>query len=319
MTHFDRRDHRGWDVLTLATDEVRLEVLPGLGGTIWSLARASDGAQVLWNPPWSLRRVGSPSLPGSAETVMLDDWPGGWQTVFPNAGDATAAHGVELGFDGEARLCGLDWDHTDDSVVMTGRLARSPFELTKTITLRGREATLTETVRNVGGEAIEAVWGQQLTFGRDLLGPDTVVDAGASVVHPDPAVSFNTHYDDVTPWPRSHGSRSMINLRRLPDAQSGETRLAYLTDFSDPAMRIARPGLTVDLSWDGEAWPHAWYSLEAGGRRGYPWFQRGHFLTLTPCSGWPAHGVHEARRVSGSAIWIEPDTVRTSHATVAVS
>lgn len=64
VIHFDRRDHRGWDVLTLSDDEIRLEVLPGLGGTIWSLARVLDGAQVLWNPPWSLRRVGSPSLPG---------------------------------------------------------------------------------------------------------------------------------------------------------------------------------------------------------------------------------------------------------------
>ena len=74
----------------------------------------------------------------------------------------------------------------------------------------------------------------------------------------------------------------------------------------------------MDLEWDGGSWPHVWYALEAGGASGYPWFRSGYFLTLTPCTSWPAHGVHEARRVSGTTVWISPGTARTAHATLPV-
>ena len=57
-------------------------------------------------------------------------------------------------------------------------------------------------------------------------------------------------------------------------------------------------------------------SIEAGGSAGFPWFRAGYFLRLTPCSSWPAHGVHEARRVSDSTLWISPGSSETAYLTL---
>lgn len=320
MAALDPRQHRGWEVLRLSTDEVGLDVVPGLGGTISSLTRLPDDAELLWSTPWGLRHAGAHPLPGSAEATMIDTSPGGWQSLFPNGGDSATVHGVEWGVDGEARVCWLDWEFTGSSLIMNGRLTRSPFEISKIISVRGREVTVGETVRNVGGERIEVMWGSRLCLGGALLGPDTVVDAAASVVHPDPQISYSSNYEDVMPWPRSHGADSMINLRTLPEIGSGQTRLAYLTEFTRPSLSVTRPsvGVGLDLEWDLDCWPYVWYSMEAGGRRGFPWFSSGYVLALTPCSAWPAHGLHDARRVSGTTVWIDPGETRTSHLTATV-
>ena len=57
---------------------------------------------------------------------------------------------MEWGFDGEVRTTFCDWEFTGSSLVLSARLARSPFEISKIISLRGGELTVGETVRNVG-------------------------------------------------------------------------------------------------------------------------------------------------------------------------
>ncbi len=320
MAELEQRQHRGWEILRLTSDDLATDIVPGLGGTVTSIIRTSDQSELLWSTPWGLRPASAAQLPGGAEAAMLDTYPGGWQTLFPNGGDRVSANGVEWGFDGEARICWLDWEFTGSSLIMNGRLSRAPFEISKIISVRGSEITIGETVRNVGGEGVEVMWGSQLTLGGALLGPDTVVDSGASVVHPDPQVSRHASYDDMMPWPRSHGTDSAINLRSLPESDAGETRLAYLSDFSRPELSVTRSslGLGVDLEWDGEAWPYVWYALEAGGRADYPWYRKGYFLSLTPCSSWPAHGLDAARTVSDTSMWIGPGGSRTAHLTLRV-
>ncbi|HEY6812297.1 MAG TPA: hypothetical protein VI074_06355 [Propionibacteriaceae bacterium] len=320
MAQLEERHARGWDILRLTTDALTVEIIPGLGGTVTSVTHRADGAALLWSPPWGLRPRGSRSLPGTPEARMIDSLAGGWQTLFPNAGDSVFVHGVDWGYDGEARLTWMDWEFTGSSVRMTGRLIRAPFELTKIISVRNHEITVGETVRNMGRERIETVWGSQLMFGGALLGRETIVDAAAAVVRPDPQTSPGTSYDDLMPWPRSHGSGAMINLGLLPGPEAGETRLAYLSDFSRPMISISRPShrVGIELEWDAEAFPYVWYAMEAGGRSGFPWYRTGYFLSLTPCTSWPAHGVQDARRISNSTVLIDPSEVLTSHVALRV-
>ena len=307
MVEIEQLRVRDWEVLRLSGPGVGLDLVPALGGTVTALRRLPDGASLLWSTPWGLRHRGSWTLPGSSEAAMVDTFPGGWQTLFPNGGDTAVVQGVEWGYDGEARLTWLDWEPREDGVVLTGRLVRSPFRLTKTFTVSGSTVTLEESIHNEGGEAVETMWGSQLAFGGDLVGPGTTISTSASTVHPDPRYSIGTSYDDLMPWPRSHGPRSVVNLARLPGPDADETRLSYLDDFSAPALTVHSPdrSLGVDLEWD-ERWPYVWYSLEAGGRSGFPWYSAGYFLALTPSSSWPAHGVHEVRRTSGTTLWVQP-------------
>lgn len=334
MDGLEQLTENGWELLRLSTEAISVDVVPGLGGTIVSLRRRSDGSELLWRTPWGLRPPGSFLVPGGSEAQMLDTYPGGWQTLFPNAGDTAIVHGVEWGHDGESRLAPFSWTAseaarapvpgegraTEPSVTLRARLVRAPFEVTKTVALSGSEVTLTETVENVGGEALEVMWGQQLVLGEPLLSVDAVVDAHATTVHPDPTVTDDVDYEDVMPWPRSFGSPTMINLRNLPARGSNETRLAYVTDFSDFGATVRNPRYDVglDLSWDGDSWPYLWYSVEAGRREGFPWFSDGYFLSLAPCSSWPAHGIHDARRVAQSTLWVHAAELRSSSMTVRV-
>jgi hypothetical protein len=320
MAQLEERRIRGWDVLQLSTEALTAEIVPGRGGTIRSLTRRADAAALLWSTPWGLRHSGTSSMPGTSEVQMIDSLIGGWQTLFPNGGDSVSIDGVDWGYNGEARITWLDWEFTGSSVRMTGRLVRTPFEITKIISMRDHEITVGETVRNGGKERIEIMWGSQLMLGGALLGPETFVDAAAAVVRPDPDVSHGANYHDLMPWPRSHGQDAMINLRLLPGPDAEETRLAYLSDFSQPSMTISRPShrIAIDIEWDADIYPYVWYAMEAGGRSGFPWYRAGYFLSLTPCTSWPAHGVHEARRVSSSTVLIDPGEVLTSYVTLRV-
>jgi hypothetical protein len=318
MAQLEERQIRGWDVPRLYTDVLEAEIIPGLGGTITSLKRRVDGAALLWSPPWGLHPRGARALPATPQAQMIDSLAGGWQTLFPNGGDSVFVNGADWGYDGEARVTWLDWEFTGSSVRMIGRLIRSPFEITKIISMRDHELTVGETVRNAGGERIEAMWGSQLMLGGALVGPETTVDAAAAVVRPDPHINRDASYDELMPWPRSHGPDAMINLRLVPEPNSGETRLAYLSDFSQPLIKISRPShrIAIELEWDADVFPYVWYSMEAGGHTGFPWYSSGYFLSLTPCTSWPAHGLHDAHRVSDTTVLIDPGEVLTSYVTL---
>lgn len=315
MPDLEQLTQRGWEVLRLSTDVVSIDVVPELGGSIIALRRRSDDTDVLFHTPWGLRAKGALTVPGDPETVWADTYPGGWQTTFPNGGDSAIAYGAEWGFDGEARVTPLDWEFTGSSLIMTGRLVRSPFEITKIVSVQDDSITVAETVKNVGTESLEVMWGSQVAFGAPLLSADTIVEASATTVHPDTTVVYRSSYDDITPWPRTPGEDSMINLRILPGPEDEETRLAYLGDFYAPEISITNPALDlcVTLEWDTEIWPYVWYSLEANKRTGFPWFGNAYFLTLQPGTSWPAHGLHDARRISQSTIWVAPGGAQTAH------
>jgi hypothetical protein len=314
-------ERAGWQVLRLVTDELAVEVVPGLGGTVTSLRRRSDDAEVLGRTPWGLRHRDAARLPGTGETAMLDLDPGGWRTVFPNGADAVTVAGADWPAGGEARAAWFDWRPSGSSVVLTTRLVRSPFELTKIISMSRNTVTLGETVKNVGGEHSDVIWGQSVLLGADLLGPSTVVDTAASLVRPDPRTADNAGYDDLLPWPRGYAASDVVNLRTVPPPGAGQARTAYLTDLGSATASVRNPAhnLRVDLEWDATAWPYLWYALDAGGGGGHPWYRSGYGLTLTPATSWPDRGIHEVRRVSATSLRIHPGVTRTSFLTLTVS
>lgn len=314
MPEISRLSLRGWEVVSLATPELEVQLVPARGASITSVRRRADGTELLWQPPWGLRHATSATLPGSEQAQLLDQLVGGWRTAFPNGGDAAAAHGVDWGFDGEAQLAAFDWCPTDTGLVLETRLVRSPFRLTKTLCLNGPRLELTETVLNAGGEPVEVMWGSSVTFGPPLLGAGTVLETDASSVHPDPFVSPGAAFDDVLPWPRGWADGSVVNLRTLPAPTARVSRMAYLEDFARGTVSLTNPerNLGVTLDWDSDVWPYLWYALEAGAAEGFPWFSAGYFLTLQPGTSWPAHGLHDARRLSGTTVWIGPQESRTA-------
>ena len=136
-------------------------------------------------------------------------------------------------------------------------------------------STITDTVTNVGGEHLDVMWGQQVAFGGALIGPDTVVQAGSTTVRSDPRIGSSS-YDDLLPWPRAYGQQGLVNLRGVGREGSPESRLAYLSDFTDASIRVRRPSqdLGLELSWEEFVWPHVWYALETGRQQRVPLVRR---------------------------------------------
>lgn len=315
-----QREHRGWTVLTLSTDELTMDVLPDKGGDIIALTRVADGLALLGSTPWGLRPRGIITPPGSVSSAAADAWAGGWRPMFPNGGRSAVSNGVELGEFGEATLAPYDWTDTGDGLELTTRLARVPFEVTRTITCADGAVTVTERIRNVGGEEVGGMWGHQLMLAAPVLDGSATLDTGASVVRPDSDVVSSVNWDDLMPWPRAHGTDGLINLRTVPAPDGEETRKAYLSDFTEPRVSLTNRDLdlTLSLTWDAEVWPYLWYELEAGRNTGYPWYKGAYHLLLTPSSSWPARGLHEARRLSQLVVF-GPGEERTATLTLAVS
>src|ERR1035437_5671625 len=95
MASVTTRDYCGWQVVNLETPQPRVDVVPGKGGDLTSVVHLTTGVELLWQTRWGLRARGSMTTPGSSEAALSEAYPGGWQSVFLNAG-ACIAHSTRV-------------------------------------------------------------------------------------------------------------------------------------------------------------------------------------------------------------------------------
>ena len=325
MTEVTVVRRRGWDVVRLTSDLVEVDVLPGKGGDILSARWRPLDVDVLWQTPWGLRPPGAVGTGGDSVTALMESYPGGWQTVFPNGGNAEVAHGVEWGMHGEAWLAPWDWSVGDDSAVeLTTRLVRSPFTLRKVVSLDGAALTVTETATNEGRVPVEAMWSHHPAFGAPLLGAGARLETAARTVVVDDA-------RDLPPgdllvggrgsWPHAPArSGGTVDLRELPGPGDVADRFAYLTDFDRGWAALSNPGLGLraELEWDLTTMPHAWLWLEAHATPTFPWYGAAYVLGVEPASSFPGQGL-TAARANGTALRFLPGETRTATVTLRLS
>jgi len=312
----------GWQIVALRSACAEAEVLPGKGGDILSFRRLADGLDLLWTSPWGLRARGALSAASDSEGRLMEAYPGGWQTVFPNGGDAAVAQNTTWGMHGEAWLAPFRWQRVADSAIeMTADLVHSPFRVIKQVTLEGVTVAVTETITNHGGHPVEVMWGHHPAFGAPLIDEGTIVDCAAGTVIADDLAPEGL--TDVRPgasgrWPGIGGfPGGTADLRHMPGPGSRLSRMLYLSDFTRGLVRISnqRLGLGARLEWDAVALPHAWYWLEAHGTAGFPWFQRAYVLGIEPASSVPAHGITAAR----ATMTFAPGQSRTVRVSVTIT
>ncbi|MDQ1445744.1 MAG: hypothetical protein QOI20_2208 [Acidimicrobiaceae bacterium] len=321
---------RGWDVLTLHSEELSVSVVPGKGGDITSIRWRPLDMELLWQSPWGLRRRGSVAVPGESHVRFLEEWSGGWQTIFPNAGAGGVRYGVEQPFHGEAALAPWEVVAIHDAgdgpeVVLETRLTRSPFRMRRHLHLVGGALEVEETACNEGHTRYDAMWLHHPSFGPPLLGPDCRIRTTAGTVRVDPHVLPQT--TDVLPgavgqWPEvaaaERDSEVSADLSRLPGPGAGLVRMAYLHDFPGPA-RVAlenhAAGVSVAMTWDTESHPCAWLWLEAGATVDFPFWGTGYVLAVEPA--WA--GAPDAQTGVRPLLAFEPGHARTAHTRLEVT
>lgn len=322
MTEVEVVSRRGWEVVRLTSDVMQVDVLPGKGGDILSARWRPLGVDVLWQSPWGLRHRGAVGTGGDSVTALMESYPGGWQTVFPNGGDPTVEHGVEWGMHGEAWLAPWGFAVDGTSVRLTTRLVRSPFALVKHVALDGATLTVTETATNVGGVPVEAMWSHHPAFGAPLLDGAAQLETAARTIVVDDV--RDTPAGDLVvggrgTWPdaptRDGGT---VDLRVLPGPEQAVDRFAYLTDFDRgwAALTNLALGLRAEVEWDLAVMPHAWLWLEAHATPTFPWYAAAYVLGLEPASSYPGQGIAAARAKTGTTLTFAPGQRRT--ATVAL-
>lgn len=294
-------DRLGWPLVRLGSGDLDVHCLPGRGCDVLSV-RPWDGPELLFATPWGLRRRGAATGGGDDRTLLMEQYPGGWQTVFPNAGPAREAYGAPWGMHGEAWLAPFEvigTGVTADGAWLEAetRLVRSPFRLRKRVAVDGASVTVTETVTNEGGQPVEVMWGQHPAFSAALLGPRAELSTSATrvVVDPDrdtPTTDLQPGAVSVWPYATGRGGGAPVDLRPVPPASTTVDRLLYLTGFPDAGawVRLADPdaGLAVALHWERTEMPHAWYWLESHATPDFPWYAGVRAFALEPATSWPA-------------------------------
>lgn len=273
--------------LTLQTDTIEAVVEPARGADVTSLRDLRSGRELLFVTPWK----GARSRPGADSTEgWLADYPGGWQLLLPNGGDACEHDRAPHGFHGEASIAGWEVLSAGDARArLRTRLFSLPLVIEREVAVDGAVLTITDTVENAGAGACEVMWGHHPAFGETFLAEGCVLETGARSIVADERV-------DGTLAPRDAGGPW-----QPPD---GAAVLAYLTDFDEGWATLWREdrALGVALRWDAAMFPCMWLWLENRGSSGWPWFGRARALGLEPHSSWPGHGIAEVARRGGNLV-----------------
>ena len=306
--------------VTLENELVAVTVLPGKGAEISALYYKPRNINVLWKAPWKVKELGIGNMVSSdSATVWLEHYGGGWQEIFPNAGDECTYKGVNLNFHGEASL--LPWSYEvieqstkQISVRFSVTLFRSPFTLVRTMSLERDKATLklNEIVRNEANESMEFIWGHHPAFGAPFLSEECLVDTGGTSIQADDRYNSPGNFlplGEEWRWPiveDIHGKSRDISY--VSSLHSGESCLAYLKDFSTgwDAITNQKLGMGIGFSWPKEIFPYAFFWEEAHDSSGFPFYGRAHTIAIEPFSSIPGQGLANVIQKTGSQLRLEP-------------
>ena len=298
----------GIPALCLENRHLKVVVLTGKGTDIFEFRHKASDTDVLFKTPWGVRNPGSyvhdtpePSAP------FMDFYPGGWQEIFPNAGNACVYKGAEWGFHGE--ICKVPWSCSviEDSprkvaAKLSVRTVRAPFLVEKTLSLEEGAASLfiDETVTNEGAEPMDFMWGHHPAFGAPFLSEDCRLFAPAKRVetaHPLPArqlLQAETQFDSF-PMIRS-AEGDAFDVARMHAASAGFSHLSYLSKLEEGWYCLAnqKSRLGFALRWDAQVFRYLWLWQEFGGTAHYPWWGRGYCTGIEPHSSIPGMGLQKA-------------------------
>jgi Domain of unknown function (DUF4432) len=311
----------GMETLTLDNGALSLVILVGKGADILAIGDRASGIDPLLRAPWGLRDPRH-ALPGASE---LPEWilryPGGWQAILPNFGPACRHQGIEHPMHGEAAV--MPWsaeiaqaDAAAVEVVLRVELILSPLVLERRVRLaRGaRSVTIAERIANAGTLPVEYMWGHHPALGAPFLSPACRIDSGAA------ALVVDGHYDGQA-LPLAQGSRHAWHgagaeaVRQLPAAGEPRDLVAYLLEFEQGwwAVTNTELGVGFGLAWDAAVFPVACLWQELGATTGFPWFGRGYALALEPTTSWPAAGIAEVARTTGTQRSLGPGESVETH------
>ncbi len=322
----------GHEFIVLENAEIRVTVLLSKGADITEFRHKKHDLDLLWRSPQELLPPGQTITTVERDNgAFLDHFPGGWQEVLPNGGDACTYRGAKLGQHGEVAL--LPWtatvvEDTPDriSVRFAVRTRRTPFRLERTMTIIEHEPVLEmqESVTNEGGERLAYMWGHHPGFGPPFIEPGCTIDLpeGGVIATPaptpaSPAARFIP--GRRSPWPSAEDRNGdMVRLDVTPPSDTGTTDSVTVSGLAEGWAAVTNPrlGCGIGLVWDIEVFPFVWCWTVWGSRSGYPFYGKLQHLAIEPFSSPIGTLVENVTR--GTAPELDPgETASTTMSVVA--
>ena len=306
---------RSLSALKIENELLAATVLLDKGADIYSLEYKPKGVDVLWKSPWGVKEParGFDSAFDSA-TAWLEAYAGGWQTLFPNGGDANVYKGAALGFHGEASMTAWDCEIVSQGdrgleVKLQARLSRSPYTIARAMRLEAGSPILhiRESITNHAGEAMDCMWSHHPAYGAPFLSEHCVIDVGASSFVADDRytgfanpLSLNQRY----PWPLA----GAVDMSIVPGPDEARDILAYFQEFESGWYAITNTdmGLGIGLAWDESVFPYAWFWQELNASPGFPFYKCSYVMAIEPASSIPGQGLTAVMEKTGTHLTLQP-------------
>lgn len=287
--------------VSLENSLIRVGILLDKGTDIYEFVYKPKDVDFMWRSYQPLRNSKYHSAVNLTKGNFFDYYEGGWQELFPNIGKGCTVKGVEYGMHGEVSLMPWDMEILCDeidkvSIRLWVRTARTPYYLSKTITINENELILhiDETVTNEGLEEMNFTWGNHPALGGNFLDEDCeIIVAGCPVVK-----SLDIDLGKVSPiapgieakWPivptRTGGT---IDLSKVLPFESKTYMEFGLCDIEVPYYEVKNKRLNIGfgMSWDKSVYPNIWIWQMYGGGMEFPFYGRAYTLALEPWSSMP--------------------------------
>jgi len=304
----------GQRLLFLENELLRLGIWVDKGADIFEFVHKPTDTDFMLHTPHGMRMPAVQSAT-SSQGSFLDYYEGGWQEILPNGGPACTYKQIEFGLHGE--ISTIPWQYTigadsPDEVTVTVdvRPFRTPFHLTRQMTLRAGKAVLTmdETLTNEGREPMDLMWGHHPAFGSPFLSEACRVDlpqgdlifetfAGGAGTR---IQSSGKHH-----WPWAQEGDVSIDFSRPDPIGVGHEDLGYVINLPEGWYAITNQKRQVGfaMAWSLDVFPYLWVWRNLL-RPGYPWYGRVYTMALEPWTSYPSAGLLTAIQ-NGSAIKLE--------------
>jgi len=293
---------QGQRLLFLENELLRIGVLVDKGADIVEFLHKPSDTEFMLHMPQGMR---APAVQSAASSwgSFLDYYEGGWQEILPNGGPACTYKGIEFGLHGE--ISTIPWQYSIDvdspaelQVTLEVRPFRTPFHLTKRLTLHSGQAVLTidETLTNEGGEAMDLMWGHHPAFGAPFLSEACRVDlpkgdlvletfAGAAGTR---LRTGGTHH-----WPIARDSGVLVDFSRPDPMGTGHEDIGYVVNLPEGWYAITNQerGVGFAMTWPLDEFPYLWVWRQFNVSAGYPWYGRAYTMALELWSSYPSAGL----------------------------
>jgi Domain of unknown function (DUF4432) len=260
----------------------------------------ADGTELLFQAPW--KPAATERGAHVDEYAWTTAWPGGWQVLFPNAGEACVVDGRRHGFHGAASLAGWRVEGAHRDSVDLRWADDSGLTVTRHVELIRRSVRAATTITNVGISPAEFVLVEHIVFGEPLCGDGSLVTLpGGAVI---PLADDGTRLTGrPSPWPLvAVGNDAPEDWSRGAPAPS--SRFGVVTEL--PERRAGLQGRdarrAVEVRWS-ESLPYLWFWEERGAAG--PPLAGVSCLGLEPASVSTSEGL-AAARARGEATMLEP-------------